>query len=104
MIDIAAALTSLRPGSTWIVHDEDYSTLQWLDETTVPPTEEEIQTELARLQVEYNKLEYQRNRKPEYPPLADLADAVYWQSQGDDTKMSAYIAAVNAVKSKYPKE
>ena len=42
-------------------------------------------------------------RRAQYPPLADLADALYWAIHGDVTKMEAYIAAVNAVKAKYPK-
>lgn len=42
-------------------------------------------------------------RQPQYPPLADLADALFWQSQGDNTKMEAYIAAVAAVKQRFPK-
>ena len=38
-----------------------------------------------------------------YPPISDLADAIYWQSKGDSSKMEAYTAAVEAVKDKYPK-
>jgi hypothetical protein len=52
---------------------------------------------------EWEFLQYQRHRQPEYPPLADLADALYWQSKGNDIKMAAYLAAVDAVKTKYPK-
>lgn len=55
------------------------------------------------LETEFNKTQYQRDRVMEYPPLAELADALYWQSQGDDSKMTAYLAAVDAVKAKYPK-
>lgn len=42
-------------------------------------------------------------RRANYPPLADLADALYWQSRGDDSKLRAYHAAVAAVKEQYPK-
>jgi hypothetical protein len=35
--------------------------------------------------------------------MADYLDAVYWQSQGDATKMTAYLAAVETVKLAYPK-
>lgn len=42
-------------------------------------------------------------RAANYPPLADLADALYWQSQGDTSKLEAYLAACDAVKRKYPK-
>jgi hypothetical protein len=43
-------------------------------------------------------------RHPEYPPLTDLADALYHQSKGDETKLTAYLAKCEAVKQKYPKE
>lgn len=52
---------------------------------------------------EFERTQYQRDRVTEYPPLTDLADALYWQSQGDESKMTAYLAAVDAVKAKYPK-
>jgi hypothetical protein len=43
-------------------------------------------------------------RAAAYPPLADLADALYWQAQGDDSKMQTYLAACAAVKQQFPKE
>ena len=46
---------------------------------------------------------YIAKRQPEYPPLTDLADALYHQSKGDETKLTAYLAKCEAVKSKYPK-
>lgn len=51
----------------------------------------------------HNSTKYKRDRAAEYPPLADLADAMYWSSQGDNTKLEAYYAACEAVKQKYPK-
>jgi hypothetical protein len=45
-----------------------------------------------------------RLRKQEYPPVEDLADALYWQSRGDPSKMTAYLARVDAVKKKFPKK
>ena len=47
---------------------------------------------------------YIAKRQPEYPPLTDLADALYHQSKGDETKLTAYLAKCEAVKQKYPKE
>jgi len=47
---------------------------------------------------------YKYKRAPEYPPLTDLADALYHQSKGDETKLTAYLAKCEAVKQKYPKE
>lgn len=46
---------------------------------------------------------YVQQRQLEYPPMLDFADALYWQSKGDDSKMVAYIAACDEVKRKYPK-
>jgi hypothetical protein len=69
----------------------------------VPPTKEEYDQAYAQALAEWNSTVYRIKRKQEYPPLADLADALYWQSQGDESKMSAYLAAVDAVKLKYPK-
>lgn len=46
---------------------------------------------------------YAELRRAEYPPLSDLADAMYWINQGDESKMQAYLAACDAVKAKYPK-
>jgi hypothetical protein len=46
---------------------------------------------------------YIAKRQPEYPALTDLADALYHQSKGDETKLTAYLAKCEAVKTKYPK-
>jgi hypothetical protein len=63
-----------------------------------------VSTELARLKALDKATEYQRKREREYPPLTELADALYHQQNGDDTKMTAYLAKCEAVKQKYPKE
>ena len=57
----------------------------------------------AELAAEAAATQYQRDRQPEYPSLADLADALYWSNQGDNTKLDEYYAACAAVKAKYPK-
>ena len=67
-----------------------------LDQALVDAAAAEIAAELAAT-------EYQRQRAPEYPSLATLADALYWNSTGDSTKLDEYYAACAAVKAKYPK-
>jgi hypothetical protein len=57
----------------------------------------------AEIAAEQAATAYQRQRQPEYPSLAELADALYWASTGDTTKLDAYYAACGAVKAKYPK-
>lgn len=44
-----------------------------------------------------------RARKDAYPPLEDLADALYWQAQGNPAPMAAYLAKCGAVKTANPK-
>jgi hypothetical protein len=67
-----------------------------LDQSLVDAAAAEIAAELAATA-------YQRQRAPEYPSLATLADALYWNSTGDSTKLDEYYAACAAVKAKYPK-
>jgi hypothetical protein len=47
--------------------------------------------------------DYLQQRVAAYPPLSDFADALYWQARGKPDKMAAYLAAVDAVKARYPK-
>ena len=103
MINITNALQSLTPGAQWVLRGLDYEGLEWLDTVQTKPTEAEIQAEVARLQAEYDAKEYQRLRAPEYPDLADFADAYYWMRIGDETKMAEYLQKISSVKDKYPK-
>ena len=68
----------------------------------VPLSSEEI-AQRKVIQAELDATQYQRDRQPEYPSLADLADALYWSNQGDNTKLDEYYQACAAVKAKYPK-
>jgi hypothetical protein len=91
------ALLSLRLGAKWTLRGEE---LEWLDTVQTQPTEEEIQTEIARLQVDYIAKEYQRKRQAEYPPMTDYLDGI---AKGDQAQINKYIADCQAVKSRYPK-
>ena len=104
MIGITDALHSLCPGAQWSIDGETiYDNIQWLSPDYPKPTRKEVSNETTRLQAEYDKKQYQRNRVKEYPPMTDYLDAVYWQSQGDDSKMNEYLLAIQLVKEKYPK-
>tara|TARA_R100001129_G_scaffold10834_1_gene7184 strand:- start:759 stop:1067 length:309 start_codon:yes stop_codon:yes gene_type:complete len=46
---------------------------------------------------------YQSVRQPLYPLLGDFADAMYWNSKGDSSKLTAYYAACEKVKTDNPK-
>jgi hypothetical protein len=64
----------------------------------------QVQINLAMVNAWVDPNAYKYKRQPEYPPLTDLADALYHQSKGDETKLTAYLAKCEAVKQKYPKE
>lgn len=63
-----------------------------------------VEYDEATVQSYINANAYKDLRQLEYPPLTELADALYHQQNGDDTKMTAYLAKCEAVKQKYPKE
>ena len=63
---IVEALHNLKSGATWSLNGNTYGGLEWLDETQTKPTLEEVTQEVARLQAEYDKTEYQRQSKQVY--------------------------------------
>ena len=100
-LDYGHALRSLYDGTeaVWTLRGTDSLTgLEWSG--PVPrPSKAQLDAELARLQAEYDALEYQRLREPEYPPIKDQLDALW---KGGDA-LDAMKAQVLAVKAKYPK-
>ncbi len=100
MKPIGEALKSLLPNSQWIVRGDDYSGIEWLSTDIQMPSEDQVTAERIRLQQVFDNAEYQRLRAPEYPPFADYLDGVV---KGDQAQIDAYIAACQAVKTKYPK-
>ena len=97
-MNITEALLSLRPGAQWSLSGDTYEGLIWFDENELPPpTEEELQAEIERLQAEYEYNQYQRDRASEYPSIQDQLDTLY--HQGYD----GWKASIDEVKNKYPK-
>lgn len=100
MADITHAISSLYPTARWQIASEDYSTLEWYSTHIPKPSLEILMAEVDRLTATTGHME---PRRAEYPPMTDYLDAVYWQSKGDNSKMDAYLSAVETVKQKYPK-
>ena len=57
-----------------------------------PPTEEEIDAEVIRLQAEYDANQYQRDRQ--YPSIGDQLDMQYWDQLNGTTTWKDAIAKV----------
>jgi hypothetical protein len=100
-IDITNAISSLFPGAKWAFHGEvTYENLTWLDTEIAKPSKATLDAEVIRLQSVYDAKEYARKREFEYPPVTDYLDGVV---KGNQAQIDAYIAACQAVKTKYPK-
>jgi hypothetical protein len=82
MIDITTALVSLKPNAQWVLRGDE---IEWLDTEQTQPTNEELQTEIARLTYLYGIEQYQRDRQ--YPPVEEQLDTIYhngvdvWKSE-----------------------
>jgi hypothetical protein len=55
-----------------------------------------VDTEIIRLQAEYDSQQYARDRALAYPSLTDQADMAYWDRQDGTTTLDDAIAAVKA--------
>ena len=92
------AIHSLVGGA--LAGNDDASNISYMDGQT-PPSEAEIDAEIARLQAEYDAQEYARNRAAEYPSNGDQWDMIYKDNKNSTT---THAAAVEAVKTKWPKD
>ena len=68
------------------------------DRNPVTLDEAKVATELAKLQIEWDSQEYARNRKVEYPTIADQLDDIFHNG------IDGWKATIQVTKDKYPKE
>ena len=73
------------------------------DGSKIDLVQSDIDAARATLDAEAAATAYQSTRQPLYPSLGDFADAMYWNSKGDSSKLTAYYAACEKVKSENPK-
>ena len=74
-----------------------------IDGKEITIEQSKIDAARSTLNSNYAKVKYKDDRKPLYPPLEDFADAMYWNSKGDSSKLTAYYAACQKVKADNPK-
>ena len=94
------ALLSLCPDAEWAQVGED-EPLEWNSPDIVQPSEADLQTEMDRLEAEYDAQEYARNRAAAYPSNGDQWDMIY---KDDKNGTTTHADAVEAVKTKWPKD
>ena len=73
------------------------------DGKSVTLEQSKIDAARTTLDAEAAAVKYKTDRQPLYPSLGDFADAMYWNSKGDSTKLEAYYAACEKVKTDNPK-
>ena len=73
------------------------------DNNLVTLDQSKIDAARTTLDAEAAAIAYQFTRQPLYPSLGDFADAMYWNSNGDSSKLTAYYAACEKVKTDNPK-
>ena len=89
----------VEPGQEFEVHKD----LTWVDvaDDTVGYKDTWVDGKVVKFVAA--TVPYDRKRVSAYPSLGDFADAVYWEKKGDDSKMTAWVAACAKVKSDHPK-
>jgi len=99
------AISSLKPGCSWrLVGDDNVENLEWNNENELPPpTQEEIIEEAARLQVEYDAKEYQRQRVPEYGNWKDQLNLLYDDIKSGNLENGKWVQMIEEVKARHPK-
>jgi len=73
------------------------------DGSQITLVQSDIDAARTTLNTEAAAIAHQSVREPLYPSLGDFADAMYWNSKGDSTKLEAYYAACEKVKTDNPK-
>ena len=98
MTDYAAVLAANYPGAQWSMTDNDYSTLEWYDDTP-KPTEAEL--DAAWPTVDYNNqiAAVENARRADYEAQSD---PLFFEWQRGDGTEQAWLDAVAAVKATHP--
>jgi len=96
MIDLMAAIQSLRPNAELVIRGD---VIEWMDDVQTQPTDAEIATEMARLQGIYDSQEYARARATEYSALNQFE--MQFDDQQNNT--TTWVDAINDIKARFPK-
>ena len=99
--NILHALQSKWGDLEWGASGNTYDGITWSEINEISkPTEAEFDTEVIRLQAEYNAQEYARDRAPAYPSVGDQLDMMMKDKKNGTT---THQTACEAVKAKFPK-
>jgi len=94
---LADAILNLEPSAEFSLIENDYDGIDWINQSVQKPSKELVDQEYLRLVNLYNSLEYQRQRKEEYPAIEDQLDEIFHNG------IDGWKQTIQAVKDKYPK-
>jgi len=96
MASVLDAILKINPNAEVTINGNDINNIIWHNDTTVI-SKSDIEAKQAELDAEYNNNKYQRDRKKEYPSIADQLDDIYHNG------IDGWKTTIKAVKDKYPK-
>jgi hypothetical protein len=96
--DYAAVLTSIRPGASWSISGNDWTTLQWFDESAAPS---QAECDAAWPQVQYD-LAYAQVQAERHAAYVSDADPLFFRWQRGQGTEQAWLNAVAAVDAAHP--
>ena len=94
------SVLSIHPNAGFSI-GETYESLTWLSTDTNKPTEKEFDDALVKVKSDWANNEYARQRAVAYPSVGDQLDMIYKDMKNSTT---THAEAVEAVKTKFPKE
>ena len=96
-MDICTAILALDSTAQVSVNAEDHNQITWHDGNPNNITVDQIKAKQAELKTAYDNAKYQRDRKAEYPSIADQLDDLYHNG------IDGWKATIKVTKDKYPK-
>jgi len=98
MIDYAAVLVALYPGSQWLLSGNDYDTLEWFEETP-KPSQAELDAAWPQVNYQNQVAAVEDARRADYEATSD---PLFFEWQRGDGTEQAWLDAVAAVKAAHP--
>jgi hypothetical protein len=96
-IKLIDAILNINPNATCSIKENNVDKITWLDGTSAI-SKDDILAKQTALQTAYDNKKYQRDRKKEYPSIADQLDDIYHNG------IDGWKATIKTTKDKYPKE
>ena len=97
--DYAAVLTAIRPGTSWVLNNNDYSTLEWLSDSP-KPTKKTLDDAWPQVEYEDAYAAVEAQRRARYQAESD---GLYFEAMREDTPtLAAWIAKVDQIKAELP--